>query len=46
VNYIIDALSAIETSDVELALSDPNSSCLMQPKDNQNCKYVIMPMRL
>lgn len=46
VNYIIDALSAIESPDVQLGFSDSNSSCLIQPKGEDSCKYVVMPMRL
>jgi len=46
VNYIIDALSAIPSNDVQLGFSDSNSSCLVQPKGDDDCKYVVMPMRL
>lgn len=46
VSYLLDALNAIETSNVKLALGDANSSCVMQPEGQTNCTYVIMPMRL
>ncbi|NOX44104.1 MAG: DNA polymerase III subunit beta [Gammaproteobacteria bacterium] len=46
VNYVIDALSAIDSTEVQLGFSDSNSSCLIQPKGVDNCKYVVMPMRL
>ena len=46
VNYIIDALSAISSNEVQLGFSDSNSSCLVQPKGDDTCKYVVMPMRL
>ena len=46
VNYVIDALSAIEATEVELGFSDSNSSCLIQPKGDEASKYVVMPMRL
>jgi len=46
VSYIIDALNAIESEEVELCFGDANSSCLMLPKNGDNYKYVIMPMRL
>ncbi len=46
VNYIIDALSAIESTEVQLGFSDSNSSCLIQPKGVDENKYVVMPMRL
>jgi DNA polymerase III subunit beta len=46
VNYLLDALSAIEVSDVELGFTDANSSCLMQAPGTVESKYVVMPMRL
>lgn len=46
VNYLVDALSAIDNSQAKIQLSDPNSSCLIQPGSGENTKYVIMPMRL
>ncbi len=46
VTYLLDALSAIKTEEVILNISDPNSSCLVLPDDETDCKYVIMPMRL
>lgn len=46
VNYMVDALSAISTSHIRLILTDPNSCCLMQGIGKEDCKYVVMPMRL
>jgi DNA polymerase-3 subunit beta len=46
VNYLLDAISAIPDDKVQLALNDPNSSCLIQRPDSEECKYVVMPMRL
>lgn len=46
VNYVIDALSAIDSTEVQLGFSDSNSSCLIQPKGEEASKYVVMPMRL
>lgn len=46
VNYLLDVLNNISTQEVQLSLSDSYSSCLLQPKDINNIKYVIMPMRL
>lgn len=46
VSYLLDAIGAIETSDVNLALGDSNSSCVLTPVTNTDCTYVIMPMRL
>jgi DNA polymerase III subunit beta len=46
VNYLLDALAAIEGQDVELGLTDSNSSCLIRSPGNTNARYVVMPMRL
>jgi DNA polymerase-3 subunit beta len=46
VNYLLDALGAIESEDVSLSVVDSNSSCLLREPDNDDCKYVVMPMRL
>jgi DNA polymerase III subunit beta len=46
VTYLLDALSIIKTKEVILNISDPNSSCLVLPDDETECKYVVMPMRL
>jgi len=46
VNYLLDALAAISDVNVQISMADSSSSCLLQQPDNNNCKYVIMPMRL
>jgi DNA polymerase III subunit beta len=46
VNYLLDALSAIESDRVELGLTDSNSSCLIHAPGALNTRYVVMPMRL
>ena len=46
VNYLLDALGAIESEEVSLALVDGNSSCLLREPGKDDCKYVVMPMRL
>jgi DNA polymerase-3 subunit beta len=46
VNYLLDALGAIETDKVELGLTDANSSCLIRAPGTSNARYVVMPMRL
>ncbi|NNE36824.1 MAG: DNA polymerase III subunit beta [Gammaproteobacteria bacterium] len=46
VSYILDALGIIKTGKVRIAIKDPNSSCLLLPEIDENCKYVVMPMRL
>ena len=46
VNYLLDALAAVETEQVELGLTDANSSCLLRSPGSTDAKYVVMPMRL
>src|SRR5882672_7356210 len=46
VNYLLDALAAIDGQDVELGLTDSNSSCLIRSPGNTSARYVVMPMRL
>jgi DNA polymerase-3 subunit beta len=46
VTYLLDALAAVETDSVEIALTDANSSCLIQAPGDATVKYVVMPMRL
>jgi len=46
VNYLLDAIAAIEGSEVEIGLTDANSSCLIHAPDNSSSRYVVMPMRL
>ena len=46
VNYLLDALAAIETEKVELGLTDANSSCLIRSPGTAASRYVVMPMRL
>ncbi|HYL00193.1 MAG TPA: DNA polymerase III subunit beta [Steroidobacteraceae bacterium] len=46
VNYLLDALGAIESDKVEIGLTDSNSSCLIHGPGTTHTKYVVMPMRL
>ncbi len=46
VNYLLDALGAIDAEEVTLAFVDANSSCLLREPGKDDCKYVVMPMRL
>ena len=46
VNYLLDALAAIDGKEVELGLTDSNSSCLIRSPGTSNTRYVVMPMRL
>lgn len=46
VSYFLDALAAVVEDTVAIELGDANSSCVIRPKDDNSCTYVIMPMRL
>ena len=46
VNYLLDALGGIESDEVILSVVDGNSSCLLREPGKDDCKYVVMPMRL
>ncbi len=46
VTYMLDVLAVSDSSRVQAALRDSNSSCLLTFPDQPDCKYVIMPMRL
>jgi len=44
--YLIDVLNVIDTDNVKIHLKDANSSCVLSNDDNEDFKYVVMPMRL
>jgi len=46
VNYLQDALAAVDSPEVELHVTDSNSSCLIVSPATDRVKYVVMPMRL
>jgi DNA polymerase-3 subunit beta len=46
VTYLLDALNAIDSDEVEVLLSDSNSSALISYPGRDDCRYVVMPMRL
>ena len=46
VNYLLDVLNNVPNEQIECHLGDANSSALFQLTDNQNFKYVVMPMRI
>ncbi len=46
VNYLLDALGAVEGEQVQLNFIDSNSSCLIREPDGESYRYVVMPMRL
>jgi DNA polymerase III subunit beta len=46
VNYLLDAIGALGSEQVRIDLIDANSSCLVRDPGKDDCKYVVMPMRL
>jgi DNA polymerase-3 subunit beta len=46
VNYLLDALAAVDTEDVEVGFVDANSSCVIHSPGNDTVKFIVMPMRL
>jgi len=46
VNYLLDGLNTISSQNVVFSFGDPNSSVLITRPDDENFKYVIMPMRI
>ncbi|HEU4484578.1 MAG TPA: DNA polymerase III subunit beta [Povalibacter sp.] len=46
VNYLLDALAAVDAGEIQLGLTDANNSCLLTAPTVPSAKYVVMPMRL
>jgi DNA polymerase III subunit beta len=46
VTYLLEVLNVIDTSEVEVFLGDANSSALVRRPGTDDCRYVVMPMRL
>ncbi len=46
VNYLLDGLNNMSSQNVVFSFGDPNSSVLLTVPDNENFKYVVMPMRI
>jgi DNA polymerase III subunit beta len=46
VSYMIQAVNALPSDKVRLCLTDSNSSCLILAEGHDDCRYVVMPMRL
>jgi len=45
-NYVIEAVSALDSKDVIFGLNDTNSSAVLNAPGDTATKYVVMPMRL
>jgi DNA polymerase-3 subunit beta len=46
VNYLLDALAAVEGGEVCIGVTDADSSCLITQPGHDEAKFVVMPMRL
>lgn len=46
VNYLLDALGAVDGDQISLSVLDSNSSCLIREPGKDDSKFVVMPMRL
>ena len=46
VNYLLEALKACESENIDLGLLDPNTSCTFHSQESSDTLYLIMPMRL
>ena len=46
VNYLLEALKACDSEEIDLGLLDPNTSCTFHAAGNADTLYLIMPMRL
>lgn len=46
VHYLLDALTAMDSDEITLDLSNENSSGLLKEKDSDKSRFVVMPMRL
>jgi len=46
VSYLLDVLSVLDSEQVQMSVSDANSSALLESADDSDAVYVVMPMRL
>ena len=46
VNYLLEALKACDSENIDLGLLDPNTSCTFHAEASADTLYLIMPMRL
>lgn len=44
--YLLDALHAVKTEQVQIGLVDANSCCVIQGVGDEKSRYIVMPMRL
>ena len=46
VTYMIDVLNNVASEQIVFSFADANSSCLVTVPDDNDYKYVVMPMRI
>lgn len=46
VAYLLDVVSAIATKSINFSFTDPNNGVLIKSDNDDDCLYVVMPMRL
>ena len=46
VTYMIDVLNNVASENIVFSFADANSSCLVTVPNDDNYKYVVMPMRI
>lgn len=46
VTYLIDVLNNVSDENINFSFADANSSCLITVPNDENYKYVVMPMRI
>ena len=46
VSYLIEALANIKSKDIEMLISDPQSSAVILDPEKKDFKYIVMPMRI
>ncbi len=46
VTYLIDVLNNVSDETINFSFADANSSCLITVPNDENYKYVVMPMRI
>ena len=46
ITYLLDFLTHGDTENISIALSDGNGSALISEPENENFRYVVMPMRI
>jgi len=46
VSYLLDVLTNLKTDKIQVSLGDANSSALITIPEDNNFKYVVMPMRI